>query len=254
MIHFSRPDFSIFSLLKGLLMYCYWWSCIALPPRPYHLPQTPQLSAISLLNICNSSCLSALLLFHLYACGCDHSWFLHFLDSSWGRTYHYSPESPPRAIRRAHVGPSVKQCSDGVAVWPHGSIEAAASSRCTPTSVRALTAQLPWKAGFSHPELNFRNMVLWILWFPLAYLCSDLSELYIKGTKWNIYFPTGRGRARGSKCFLVTSNADVIEKEKINLYKEKMMNDSILSLQAWDEKAFQKKVSLFICATLRIWP
>lgn len=52
----------------------------------------------------------------------------------------------------------------------------------------------------------------------------------------------GRGRARGSKCFLVTSNADVIEKEKINLYKERMMNDSILSLQAWDEKVFKKKI------------
>ncbi|TKC48214.1 hypothetical protein EI555_016701, partial [Monodon monoceros] len=40
-----------------------------------------------------------------------------------------------------------------------------------------------------------------------------------------------RGRARGSKCFLLTSNADVIEKEKISIYEEKMMNDSILSLQ-----------------------
>ncbi|XP_036186505.1 antiviral innate immune response receptor RIG-I isoform X1 [Myotis myotis] len=52
----------------------------------------------------------------------------------------------------------------------------------------------------------------------------------------------GRGRARGSKCFLLTSNDDVIEKEKINIYKEKMMNDSILSLQAWDETVFKKKI------------
>ncbi|XP_003800341.1 probable ATP-dependent RNA helicase DDX58 [Otolemur garnettii] len=52
----------------------------------------------------------------------------------------------------------------------------------------------------------------------------------------------GRGRARGSKCFLLTSNADVIEKEKINLYKEKMMNDSILNLQAWNEAVFKRKI------------
>ncbi|KAL2781640.1 antiviral innate immune response receptor RIG-I isoform 2 [Daubentonia madagascariensis] len=52
----------------------------------------------------------------------------------------------------------------------------------------------------------------------------------------------GRGRARGSKCFLLTSNADVIEKEKINIYKEKMMNDSILCLQTWDEAVFKEKI------------
>uniref|UniRef100_G1LAV6 Antiviral innate immune response receptor RIG-I n=1 Tax=Ailuropoda melanoleuca TaxID=9646 RepID=G1LAV6_AILME len=53
---------------------------------------------------------------------------------------------------------------------------------------------------------------------------------------------TGRGRARGSKCFLLTSNADVIEKEKINIHKEKMMNDSILRLQTWNEAVFKEKV------------
>ncbi|KAM9642110.1 antiviral innate immune response receptor RIG-I [Trichechus inunguis] len=54
----------------------------------------------------------------------------------------------------------------------------------------------------------------------------------------------GRGRAKGSKCFLVTSNADVIEKEKINIYKEKLMNDSILSLQELDEAVFTKKLRI----------
>ncbi|KAM8941351.1 antiviral innate immune response receptor RIG-I [Lycaon pictus] len=52
----------------------------------------------------------------------------------------------------------------------------------------------------------------------------------------------GRGRARGSKCFLLTSNADVIKKEKLNIYKEKIMNDSILSLQMWNEAVFKEKV------------
>ncbi|XP_072815367.1 antiviral innate immune response receptor RIG-I isoform X2 [Vicugna pacos] len=52
----------------------------------------------------------------------------------------------------------------------------------------------------------------------------------------------GRGRARGSKCFLLTSNDDVIEKEKINIYKEKMMNDSIVNVQTWDEAAFKEKI------------
>ncbi|KAM6169322.1 antiviral innate immune response receptor RIG-I-like [Rhynchocyon petersi] len=54
----------------------------------------------------------------------------------------------------------------------------------------------------------------------------------------------GRGRAKGSKCILVTSNAEVIEKEKINIYKEKMMNDSILSLQQENEGVFLKKIRL----------
>uniref|UniRef100_A0A8C5UZ85 RNA helicase n=2 Tax=Microcebus murinus TaxID=30608 RepID=A0A8C5UZ85_MICMU len=52
----------------------------------------------------------------------------------------------------------------------------------------------------------------------------------------------GRGRAKGSKCFLLTSNADVIEKEQINMYKEKMMDESILSLQTWDEAEFKEKI------------
>ncbi|KAG3287363.1 DExD/H-box helicase 58 [Ictidomys tridecemlineatus] len=52
----------------------------------------------------------------------------------------------------------------------------------------------------------------------------------------------GRGRARGSKCYLLTSNADVIEKENINMYREEMMNDSISKLQTWDKTEFEKKV------------
>ena len=58
-------------------------------------------------------------------------------------------------------------------------------------------------------------------------------------------FLTGRGRARDSKCFLLTSNADVIEKEKVNMFKEKIMNESISMLQTWDEMKFEKMVSLF---------
>ncbi|XP_073907726.1 antiviral innate immune response receptor RIG-I isoform X3 [Castor canadensis] len=52
----------------------------------------------------------------------------------------------------------------------------------------------------------------------------------------------GRGRARDSKCFLLTSYADVIEKEHMNIYKEKMMNESISRLQKWDEAKFEKTV------------
>uniref|UniRef100_A0A8C2UUC2 RNA helicase n=2 Tax=Chinchilla lanigera TaxID=34839 RepID=A0A8C2UUC2_CHILA len=52
----------------------------------------------------------------------------------------------------------------------------------------------------------------------------------------------GRGRAKGSKCYLLSSNADVIAKENINLYKEQMMNDSISRLQTWDEAIFQERI------------
>uniref|UniRef100_A0A8D0IB47 RNA helicase n=1 Tax=Sus scrofa TaxID=9823 RepID=A0A8D0IB47_PIG len=52
----------------------------------------------------------------------------------------------------------------------------------------------------------------------------------------------GRGRARGSKCFLLTANADLIDKEKMNMYKEEMMNGAILILQTWDEAVFKEKI------------
>lgn len=52
----------------------------------------------------------------------------------------------------------------------------------------------------------------------------------------------GRGRAKGSKCYLLTSSEEVIEKEETNMYKEKMMNDSILKLQKLDEATFKEKI------------
>ncbi|NXH52093.1 DDX58 helicase, partial [Rhabdornis inornatus] len=48
----------------------------------------------------------------------------------------------------------------------------------------------------------------------------------------------GRGRARDSKCILVTSKTEVVENEKINRYKEEMMNAAIEKLQSWDETTF----------------
>ncbi|XP_054996427.1 antiviral innate immune response receptor RIG-I [Sorex araneus] len=52
----------------------------------------------------------------------------------------------------------------------------------------------------------------------------------------------GRGRAKGSKCYLLTSSEEVIEKEEMNMYKEKMMNDSISKLQKFNEAEFKEKV------------
>ncbi|XP_074057994.1 LOW QUALITY PROTEIN: antiviral innate immune response receptor RIG-I [Macrotis lagotis] len=54
----------------------------------------------------------------------------------------------------------------------------------------------------------------------------------------------GRGRAKGSKCFLLSSKEEVIEKEQINIYKEKMMNDAIEELQTWNEELFIKKLNI----------
>lgn len=96
------------------------------------------------------------------------------------------------------------------------------------------------KAGISESELNFRSTPLF-----------TSSQIYqsSKSKTPNTYFLIGRGRAKGSKCFLLTSNADVIEKEKINIYKENMMNESILRLQTWNEAVFKEKVSLLFCVT-----
>ncbi|XP_027695252.1 probable ATP-dependent RNA helicase DDX58 [Vombatus ursinus] len=52
----------------------------------------------------------------------------------------------------------------------------------------------------------------------------------------------GRGRARGSKCFLLSSKEEVIEKEQINIYKEKMMNDAIEEIQTWNEEVLIRKI------------
>lgn len=53
---------------------------------------------------------------------------------------------------------------------------------------------------------------------------------------------TGRGRAKDSKCIIVTSKTEVVENEKQNRYKEEMMNEAIEELQNWDETRFARKV------------
>uniref|UniRef100_A0A670ZCJ3 RNA helicase n=1 Tax=Pseudonaja textilis TaxID=8673 RepID=A0A670ZCJ3_PSETE len=53
----------------------------------------------------------------------------------------------------------------------------------------------------------------------------------------------GRGRAKDSKCILVTSKKEEEEKERYNLQKEKMMNKAIEEVQSWDEKKFAKKIN-----------
>lgn len=55
-------------------------------------------------------------------------------------------------------------------------------------------------------------------------------------------FCVGRGRARESKCILVTSKAEVVENEKYNSYKEEIMNEAIEKLQNWNETIFTRKV------------
>ncbi|XP_029860385.1 antiviral innate immune response receptor RIG-I isoform X1 [Aquila chrysaetos chrysaetos] len=52
----------------------------------------------------------------------------------------------------------------------------------------------------------------------------------------------GRGRAKDSKCILVTSKIEVVENEKHNRYKEEMMNEAIEKLQTWDETTFARKI------------
>ncbi|PKU47530.1 hypothetical protein llap_2172 [Limosa lapponica baueri] len=52
----------------------------------------------------------------------------------------------------------------------------------------------------------------------------------------------GRGRAKDSKCILVTSKIEVVENEKNNRYKEEMMNEAIEKLQNWDETTFARKI------------
>ncbi|XP_051875327.1 antiviral innate immune response receptor RIG-I-like isoform X2 [Pristis pectinata] len=54
----------------------------------------------------------------------------------------------------------------------------------------------------------------------------------------------GRGRAQGSKCILVTSKKEQVEKEMINSAQEKMMYKAIQELQQWDRPTFSKKINI----------
>ncbi|XP_063151061.1 antiviral innate immune response receptor RIG-I [Candoia aspera] len=53
----------------------------------------------------------------------------------------------------------------------------------------------------------------------------------------------GRGRAKNSKCILVTSKKEQEEKERYNLQKEEMMNKAIEVVQSLDEKMFFRKIN-----------
>ncbi|XP_038625348.1 antiviral innate immune response receptor RIG-I [Tachyglossus aculeatus] len=52
----------------------------------------------------------------------------------------------------------------------------------------------------------------------------------------------GRGRAKDSKCFLVSSKEELIEREKTNMIHEEMMNESILEMQKWNEGELVKRI------------
>nr|XP_033782613.1 antiviral innate immune response receptor RIG-I [Geotrypetes seraphini] len=54
----------------------------------------------------------------------------------------------------------------------------------------------------------------------------------------------GRGRAKDSKCILVTSKTDQAEKEKINHHQEDMMNKAVNELQRLSEEQFLKQVNI----------
>ncbi|XP_072552312.1 antiviral innate immune response receptor RIG-I [Salminus brasiliensis] len=54
----------------------------------------------------------------------------------------------------------------------------------------------------------------------------------------------GRGRAEGSRCFLISSRKERIEKEKQNMEREKIVEKAIVSLQT-SPKELQAKVNFF---------
>lgn len=53
----------------------------------------------------------------------------------------------------------------------------------------------------------------------------------------------GRGRAKDSKCILVTSKKEQEENEKYNIMKEEMMNKAIKEVQDWEEEVFAEKIT-----------
>uniref|UniRef100_A0A803TRI8 RNA sensor RIG-I n=1 Tax=Anolis carolinensis TaxID=28377 RepID=A0A803TRI8_ANOCA len=52
----------------------------------------------------------------------------------------------------------------------------------------------------------------------------------------------GRGRAKYSKCILVTSKKEQEENERYNMMKEELMNKAIKEVQDWKEEVFAQKI------------
>ncbi|KAM4708598.1 antiviral innate immune response receptor RIG-I isoform 1-T2 [Discoglossus pictus] len=52
----------------------------------------------------------------------------------------------------------------------------------------------------------------------------------------------GRGRAKDSKCFLITCKRDEAEREKNNILYETLMNDAVIRLQKLDKEDFLNKI------------
>ncbi|XP_067117664.1 probable ATP-dependent RNA helicase DDX58 isoform X1 [Osmerus mordax] len=55
----------------------------------------------------------------------------------------------------------------------------------------------------------------------------------------------GRGRAQGSRCYLVTSQKERVEKEKLNMQKEKLVEQAVRNLQNTHPDILRSKVEAF---------
>ncbi|XP_046873471.1 probable ATP-dependent RNA helicase DDX58 isoform X2 [Hypomesus transpacificus] len=55
----------------------------------------------------------------------------------------------------------------------------------------------------------------------------------------------GRGRAQGSRCYLVTSQKERVEKEKLNMQKEKLVEQAVRNLQNTPPDTLRNKVEAF---------
>ncbi|NXP48462.1 DDX58 helicase, partial [Heliornis fulica] len=142
---------------------------------------------------------------------------------------------------------------------------------------RALVAALK-KWIEANPRFNYINPVIFLTWFhgtigmtlPMQkgvldafktnkdcklLIATSVADEGIDISKCNLvvlyeYFGNvtkmiqvrGRGRAKDSKCILVTNKAEVVENEKHNCYKEHMMNEAIEKLHNWDEEKFARKI------------
>lgn len=74
--------------------------------------------------------------------------------------------------------------------------------------------------------------------------CCDLNIEY------SYLYHTGRGRAKDSKCYLITSKHEQAEKEEINLLHEVLMNDAVAVLQKKDRTEFIRQVILAVVLIL----
>ncbi|KTF86071.1 hypothetical protein cypCar_00039028 [Cyprinus carpio] len=84
-------------------------------------------------------------------------------------------------------------------------------------------------------EYHSNDQTRAVMFIKTRALADNIHRMTLNNKKWILDSFKGsdqsRGRAEGSRCFLISSSEECIEKEKLNMFKEKMVEEAIEQLQ-----------------------